>query len=82
MRAIHVSVRVAPVRGRFLAMVTMGTAPITVLHYYYFYYYYYISIIIIIISIIIIIINSVKIQYSTVQRGAVQHKAIQCKVTI
>ena len=32
MLAIRVSVRVAPVHGEFWAMVTMGTAPIKVLH--------------------------------------------------
>ena len=38
MRAVHVSVRVAPVRGAL-----SHTAPIKVLryHYYYHYYYYY-----------------------------------------
>ena len=38
MHAIHVSVRVAPVRG---AMVTVGTTPIEVLRYNYNYYNYY-----------------------------------------
>ena len=37
----HVSVRVAASSRRFKAMVTMGTAPIKVLHHYYYHYYYY-----------------------------------------
>ena len=36
MLAIHVSVRVFASSRRFRAMVTMGTAPVKVLHYYHY----------------------------------------------
>ena len=41
MRAIHVSVCELRQFAALWGMVTIGTAPIQLLHYYYYYYYYY-----------------------------------------